>query len=211
LLAVQPIYTPSYEHDDGSHSGAFTEETRREAAAEKYLAGLDILRQIKRDGTAGDEGAQLGKVLPYLRSACRLEPNNSTLWNDLGVVEMRVGLHEKARLRFGMALHVDGTNTDARSNLALLRRLYGRDEFFESTQELRPTNHQDLDIKHRVRNLTRIAIGDLGKEENKDFLSGKLPCIITGAMTPERGYNPVSLEKENSMSVHLRLISLNLL
>jgi hypothetical protein len=182
------MYAPSYERDDGSHPGAFTEEARHKVADEKYTEGMRILR----DRSESDEGVHLGKALPYLRSACRLSPNNSTLWNDLGVVEMRTGLHEKARLRFHMALNADGTNADALNNLAVLRQLYGRDGFFENTQDLRPTNHQDIDIKHRVRNLTRIGMADLGKKENWEYFSGKQPFILTGAMTPERGFNQVS-------------------
>ena len=205
LPAVLAVYAPAYEHDDGSHTGAFTMEERRRAAARRYRDGLDELSKSAGAEGGGERETQLGKALPHLRAACRLCPSNSTYWNDLGVVEMRLGLHEKAMLRFQTALQTDGADMDARSNQALLRQAYRRDDFFEDLQELRATNHLGLRIKHRVQNLTRLAIGDLYKAENIDFATGKLPFVLTGAMIPERGYDQASvgatsLSRVNSFS-----------
>jgi hypothetical protein len=83
-------------------------------------------------------------------------------------------------LRFKQALQQETGHIEAKHNLQQLTKHYPEDTFFKDSQQLRPNNHVDLEIKHSVKKMTRISIEDLFKPQNSDFANGKLPFILTG-------------------------------
>jgi hypothetical protein len=90
LLLLSPAYVatdylPGYEQQEVSTQEHFKSHSHSisnsDLAAERYREAATIL------ASAGP----LRDTLQFLRSACRLHPTNATYWNDLGVIELRLG------------------------------------------------------------------------------------------------------------------------
>jgi hypothetical protein len=121
-------------------------------------------------------------TLALLRSAVRLTPMTPAYWNDLGVFEMRCGLHAKSVQRFRRAIGLeapaeygdDGVATlfedqqvthaeavaAARVNLERLRAVYWDDAALEKALL---HDHDRVQIEHGLTNLTRVRVDDLTK------------------------------------------------
>lgn len=99
------------------------------------------------------------------------------------------GQHAKAKKHFQLALEQNTKHIEAAKNLETMKQYYHNDQFYPNAQDLRATNHIDIQIEHKVRKMPRVAVEDLFKPENIDFMSGKRPFILTGALTSARGYN----------------------
>ena len=155
VLISSYSYLPGYEeqevHTNHHHDLHSQNVSNEELAGVKYQEAADLLKA----------GQAINDVLPLLRSACRLHPSNATLWNDLGVAELRLGHHAKARLHFQVAAEKDASHPEAAKNLALMRRHYPGESSYRNAQDLRPTNHMEVRIEHQVRNMTRVAVEDL--------------------------------------------------
>ncbi len=83
-----------------------TAETRAQAA-KNYELKADIARAREQWSSAAD----------WYGAALRFDPANPTLYNKLGIVEMKLGDLETARKDFGQAVKHDSSNVDALNNL----------------------------------------------------------------------------------------------
>jgi tetratricopeptide (TPR) repeat protein len=80
----------------------------------------------------GIEKAMAGNYnegLPHMRAAVRMDPTNTGYLNDLGVTEMRVGQHQKAKLRFLKAKEIDPTYTTIDDNIAEIKKYLTEKEY----------------------------------------------------------------------------------
>jgi tetratricopeptide (TPR) repeat protein len=126
-------------------------------------------------------------TLALLRSAARLVPASAAYWNDLGVFELRRGMHKKAQQRFQRALRADPPgHAEARANLARLHAVYWDDGALPKTLL---HDHDRVEIEHGLTNLTRVHVDDLAKPSFQHYRLGAVPYILTGAVTRERGYD----------------------
>ena len=90
--------------------------------------------------------------LAYLRSACRLKPNDTFYLNDLGVTEMRVGELHKAKKRFLQTLDIDPNQKLAQENLKLLKG-FMKESYFEIPYK----PHQNRTVSHTILQMNEVS------------------------------------------------------
>lgn len=199
LLPLPPCVGADSSHTEESPpevlaaAAADDDDTALEAAVEAggdagAVARLAAARHASALHRIGHSPRVQEPTLALLRSAARLVPASAAYWNDLGVFELRRGMHKKAQQRFQRALRAADPpgHAEARANLARLHAVYWDDGALPKTLL---HDHDRVEIEHGLTNLTRVHVDDLTKPSFQHYRLGAVPYILTGAVTRERGYD----------------------
>ena len=121
---------------------------------------------------------QYAEALPGMRAAVRMQPEDTSYLNDLGVTEMRVGQYEKAKWRFLKAKELKPDFITIDDNIKELLKFMSKEEFERGQGDFPQKHHlqepKDLDPEY----FFKLTVED--DIENLEIL-GESPFCIRGA------------------------------
>ena len=160
-------------------------------------------------GTANLIAKKYTSAIDDLLKAFQLNPKSSKINNNLGMAYLFKGNQEKAASHIKMAIELDASNTDARSNLA---SIYFTNKEYDKSEKIYLDILKDLAYRAHYRtyyNLGLLAIirkdinraehyFDLAIKENNDYCSAHFQ---KGMIVFDRGFYSKALEvfKEGSL------------
>lgn len=107
-------------------------KVNKQIAAEHHKKGMKLVKD-------GD----YNRALAYLRSSVRHDNSSSTVWNDLGVTELRMNYLQASKRRFMKAISLDPSEDSmARENLQIISTLLSPGDFRIGMKAQYPVTHK---------------------------------------------------------------------
>eukprot|EP00937_MAST-01D_sp_MAST-1D-sp2_P004606 g4606.t1 len=170
------------------------------AARESHARGMALVQSSAGLVNEEERKRVLLEALPHLQLAVRHAPDSATYQTNLGVTEMRLGRVFSAKRRFARALAAEPSHAGALANAGWARDLQSEaegavwDERQGGTEEY---TFGALKQEHELRRLPRIPVDEFGDARWTAHRNGELPFVLTGALTPARGWDLAFWSKAN--------------
>jgi tetratricopeptide (TPR) repeat protein len=113
-------------------------------------------RDLFNDATELAELGRLDEALTLFQSLIRTDPNNATIWNNIGIIQFRQGKYLDAVNAFGQAADIDPQFTNALFNKSLALVHLGKDtEALKALDKVLKLSPHDMEAQSQRALITR--------------------------------------------------------